>query len=209
MGNDTEFKRLRSQVNRERKSCRIKFYLASVHHLRHCNSSAQWSEVKKLSGMELGGSNNTWIINSLKFIASSPEMSTKDLANDINNAFLSPMRHFVPHPSNTSHRIARNSEASFTVTRDSVFQKVFKLNPKKTHGRDGIPSWLLKENADLLAGPVTDIINCSHREGCLPTSWKEADVVAILKQKLVKYRIITCVLSLLPLLCPNWRRTSL
>ena len=93
------------------------------------------------------------------------------------------------------NRIARNSEASFTVTRDSVFQKLFKLNPKKAHGPDGIPSWLLKENVDLLAGQVTDIINCSYFEGCVPTSWKEADVVAILK--------------LLPLLCPNWWRNLL
>ena len=44
----------------------------------------------------------------------------------------------------------------------------------------------MKENADLLAGPITDIINCSCREGCLPTSWKKADVVAIPKQKPVK-----------------------
>ena len=186
VGNATEFKSLRNQVNRERKSCRRKFYLASVHHLRHCNPSTWWSEVKKLSGMELGGRNNTGIINSLRFIASSTEVSTKDLANDINDAFLSPMRHFVPLSSNASHRIDRNSEVSFTVTRDSVFQKLFKLNPKKAHGPDGIPSWLLKENADLLAGPVTDIINCSYREGCLPTSWKKADVVAIPKQKPVK-----------------------
>ena len=40
----------------------------------------------------------------------------------------------------------------------------------------------------LLAGPITDIINCSYREGCLPTSWKKAgvDVVATPKQKPVK-----------------------
>ena len=44
----------------------------------------------------------------------------------------------------------------------------------------------MKKNADLLDGPITDIINCSYREGCLPTSWKKADVVAIPKQKPVK-----------------------
>ena len=35
VGNVKEFKSLRNQINRERKSCRRKFYLASVHHLRH------------------------------------------------------------------------------------------------------------------------------------------------------------------------------
>ena len=48
-GNMMEFKRLRNQVNQERKSCRSKFYLASVHHFRQCNPSTWWSEVKKLS----------------------------------------------------------------------------------------------------------------------------------------------------------------
>ena len=111
------------------------------------------------------------------------------------------MRHFVPLSSNASHRIDRNSEASFTVTRDSVFQKLFKLNPKKAHGPDGIPSWLLKENADLLAGPVSDIINCSYHEGYLPTSWKKADVVANPKQKPVKdINNHLCPISLTPIM---------
>ena len=42
---------------------------------------------------------------------------------------------------------------------------------------------MLKENANLSAGPVTDILNCSYREDGLPQAWKEADIVAIPKQK--------------------------
>ena len=84
-------------------------------------------------------------------------MSTEDLANDINKAFLSPMQRFVPLLTNVTHNTAENSEQVAMVTRDFVYKKLLKLNPKKAHGPDGIPSWLLKENADLLAGPVTDI----------------------------------------------------
>ena len=120
--------------------------------------------------MKPGSATNTEILKSLKSNASPADTSTKRLANDINKAFLSPMRHFVPPPSNFSHSIARNIETPITVTRDSIYLKLPKLNPKKAQGPEGIPSWLLKENADLLAGPITDIINCSYREGCLPTS---------------------------------------
>ena len=60
------------------------------------------------------------------------------------------------------------------------------LTAKKAVGPDGIPPWLLKENADLLGGSVTDILNCSYRECCLPPSWKEADVVAIPKEKSIQ-----------------------
>ena len=58
-----------------------------------------------------------------------------------------------------------------------------KLNRSKAHGPDGIPGWVLKENADLLAAPIADILNSSYREGRLPPSWKEADVVPVPKQR--------------------------
>jgi hypothetical protein len=60
-----------------------------------------------------------------------------------------------------------------------VFEKLSKLNPRKAHGPDGIPTWVLKENADILELPVKEILNCSYRECRVPKSWKEADIVAI------------------------------
>jgi len=50
-------------------------------------------------------------------------------------------------------------------------------------GPDDIPGWLLKKNADLLAPPIMDVMNSSFREGRLPLSWKEADIVPIPKQR--------------------------
>lgn len=50
------------------------------------------------------------------------------------------------------------------------------------HGPDGIPPWLLKENANLFSGPVTDILNYSYQECHLPPSWEKADVVGIPKK---------------------------
>ncbi|EDO28681.1 predicted protein, partial [Nematostella vectensis] len=57
------------------------------------------------------------------------------------------------------------------------------LNPSKACGPDGMPGWILKENADLLAEPVTDILNCSFKEARLPQSWKDADIAPVPKQK--------------------------
>lgn len=56
------------------------------------------------------------------------------------------------------------------------------LNPRKAPGPDGIPAWLLKENADILAAPVTDILNASYQEGRPPNSWKRADINPLNKQ---------------------------
>ena len=69
-----------------------------------------------------------------------------------------------------------------TVTEFCVFEKHTALNPAKASWPDVIPAWLLKENADLLAPAVTDILNCSQSEARLPQSWKEADVAPIPKQ---------------------------
>ena len=41
----------------------------------------------------------------------------------------------------------------------------------------------MKENADLLALPISNILNCSFREARLPQSWKKADITPIPKQK--------------------------
>ena len=56
------------------------------------------------------------------------------------------------------------------------------LNPAKASAPGNIPTWLLKDNAELLAPVVTEIINCSLSEAKVPSSWKNADFVAIPKQ---------------------------
>ena len=48
---------------------------------------------------------------------------------------------------------------------------------------DGIPSWLLKDNADIFSAPVSNILNRSFLEARLPSSWKLANISPILKQK--------------------------
>ena len=69
-----------------------------------------------------------------------------------------------------------------TVAEFCVLKKLIALNPAKASGPDGVPAWLLKENADLLAPVVTDILNCSYLEARLPQSWKLANVAPIPKQ---------------------------
>ena len=71
--------------------------------------------------MKPGSATNTEIIKSLKSNASPADTSTKGLANDINKAFLSPMWHFVPLPSNFSHSIVKNIELLQLRLRETLF----------------------------------------------------------------------------------------
>ena len=94
----------------------------------------------------------------------------------------------VCHQSRANFQLERDTPPSppFVVSHFSVYMKLSMLNPTKAEGPDGIPAWLLNENADLLAKPITDILNCSYREGKLPLSWKNADIVPVPKQKPAK-----------------------
>ena len=66
-----------------------------------------------------------------------------------------------------------------TVSEERV-QKV--LGPEAS-GPDNVPNWLLKEYSDILAFPITQILNASYREQRLPTIWKMADVPPLPKKK--------------------------
>ena len=60
------------------------------------------------------------------------------------------------------------------------------LNPSKACGPDEIPNWLLKEYAELLAFPVSKIINSSFKDQRLPKIRKFADVSPLPKVKPVE-----------------------
>ena len=82
--------------------------------------------------------------------------SEKELANIINASFLAPMSDFKPLPADYLSDLVANPPLvpALEVSTDAVFEKLSKLNPAKAHGPDDIPSWLLRENADLLSVPV-------------------------------------------------------
>jgi hypothetical protein len=185
-GNFQEFKRLRNCVNRERRKCRSKCYEAKVNHLKSCKSSDWWREVKKLNEMNSAFKSKNEVYKSLENL-NETATSTKHLVNIINGMFLSLMNDLFPLASDFFACTDFGSdEPSFTVTEQEVPMKLSKVNPAKANGPDGIPSWVLKENADLLADPVKEILNLSYRESYLPQSWKEADIVPLPKQKPVK-----------------------
>lgn len=170
-------------MNRERKICRRRYYDSKVSQLKECKLSAWWSEVKKLSGMSSAVRDSEELMRSLQHI-SEESLSALDLANLINETFLSPMQDFTPL-SAESFQLSQDhsTEQPFVVSTHAVYLQLASINPRKASRPDGIPAWLLKENADLLSDTVTDIINSSFGERLLPPSWKSVDTVPIPKQK--------------------------
>ena len=138
--------------------------------------------MKKLSGCSLAFTAQS---NTLKLLQHLHEgIDQIALANIINEAFLSPMHCLTLLSTVSPYTTFSNYyENPLAVSVDSVRKKLSKLNPCKANGPDNMPGWFLKEHADILPGPVSDILNYSYRDGRLPSSWKHADVVPVPKQK--------------------------
>ena len=90
---------------------------------------------------------------------------------------LSWIRAWYRLPQALSHLPLDDELAEFPKVSESRIQTTLaKLNPSKACGPDGILNWLLKDYAELLAFPITKIINASFKEQRLPRIWKLADV---------------------------------
>ena len=79
----------------------------------------------------------------------------------INAAFLEPMQGFMRLVSPPVAEVSRCIEPVDVceVTESAVLNALLKLNPNKVPGPDCVPSWLLREYADLLARPITSVLN--------------------------------------------------
>ena len=184
--NQPIFRFLRNRVNHERKICRWWYYDSKVSQLKECKPSAWWSGVKKLSGMSSAVRDSEELMRSLQHI-SEESLSALDLANLINDTFLSPMQDFTPLSAESFQLLQHHStEQPFVISTHAVYLQLLSINLRKASGPNGVPAWLLKENADLLSDTISDIINSSFAERRLPPSWKSADTVPIPKQKPIK-----------------------
>ena len=174
-----QFKYFRNLVNRKRKICRGKYYESKIQHLKGENPKRSWDETKRLCGLKTSHSDLASQINIQGF----SELPFKEQANAINAALLKPLEEYkLPAP---LERVPLESDSLeiFRVTEQRVQRALEVLNPRKACGPDRKPSWLLKEYCDLVAYPITEILNASYAEQRLPTIWKMADVTPLPKKK--------------------------
>ena len=103
-------------------------------------------------------------------------------ANAINSAFLEPLQAYKLNEP-LAHFPLEDTPKFLTVSEERVQKVLANLNQSKASGPDNVLNWLLKEYSDILAFPITQILNASYREQRLPTIWKMADVSSLPKKK--------------------------
>ena len=84
-----------------------------------------------------------------------------------------------------------------TVTEEKVLKTIQGLKNKKSSGRDEVTQEQLKLGAEVLAIPLTRIINKSIEEGIFPEIWKVGVVTPVLKKgnpfDKNNYRPVSCL----------------
>ena len=81
-----------------------------------------------------------------------------NLANSINQRFLKPMTSFTSFGATTSP-FDDSALLANVITVDKVSQLLIHLKPSKASRPNGFHGWVLKENANILAEPVNNILN--------------------------------------------------
>ena len=164
------FRILRNKVNRERKLCRKIYYDNKVKSLRDTKPRDWWREVKQLCGTAkaTGRDLRTTLHPNLVF-------DNNVQTEKINDAFVSVMQGYSPLSENV-FMVAREDDEPLSVTDATVARKLRAVSASRAGGPDNLPNWVLKEYADILAFPITHILNTSFLECRVPRVWKLADV---------------------------------
>ena len=72
----------------------------------------------------------------------------------------------------------------YVISVADTVEALRKVKANKATGPDKIPAWVLKDNATILAPPLTVIFYSSLRGGVLPTEWKSANIIPLPKSNL-------------------------
>ena len=136
--------------------------------------------MKRISGMQFRGSD---LINQLN-IEQLKDQSDQQESNSINKALLEPLQEYKL--SSPLPKLLLEDNPTFLQVSENRVLNHLKLNINKASGPNEIPNWFLKEFADIITPPITEIINASFKEQMVPKFWKQANVTPIPKTKPIK-----------------------
>ena len=123
-------------MNRERKTCRAKYYESRIQHLKGENPKKWWDEVKRLSTSKV----NSKDFASLICIKGFSDLSLNDQTNTINSALLESLEEYrLPLPLRRLP-LETHSPEILHVTERKVQRVLVGLNPRKAYGPDRIPN---------------------------------------------------------------------
>ena len=169
-------------------------------YLNYCQArnQARWATRKALRSFEKSlaedAKRNTksvfkYVNSKLKTKSTIPELCTEDgmktsdieKANALNEFFASVFTSenpTVPEP----EVVLENSIQDLDISQTAVERKLKKLKIDKSPGPDCLHPRVLKELAEVISSPITDLMQISLNSGILPSGWKDGHITAIHKK---------------------------
>ena len=165
-GKDKVYNKIRNKVQREIKKAKVNFYANRVRILQQTNPRKWHQQIKSMTG-------NT------KSEVRIPVQGVSDddhvtIANTNNDQFVKISSNIPPLDLGVlgAYLPAKEPPPSILLYPWDVYAELRKVKSTKATGPDGISPKLVKEFAYELSSPVTDILNCSYKEGVVPKQWK-------------------------------------
>ena len=162
----------RNKVRKLCKSARQSYYDKKILNTRESNPRKWYDNIKSISGLSKSEPFSS-IFHHGEF-KRGPE-----LAEIIAESFCAVSNGLAPLSFNKLHITSVPDE--YIMSTQQVETELEKISLQKAIGPDGIPNWVLKSAAPLLAGPICSIFNASIAQGRIPTLWKSADVIPVPK----------------------------
>ena len=129
-------------------------------------------------------------------------VSDADMADDFSNFFAgkiekirenmqtTPLEAITPTDRVISATLPASHLSTIPPTCHEEMKQVIRKSPSKTCMLDPVPTAIVKQNFDLLAQPITSIINASLRDGTVPDEFKLAYVTPILKKSTLDHNVL-------------------
>jgi hypothetical protein len=95
------------------------------------------------------------------------------------------MKDYVPL-SDRDYTPTEYGDLQISIDEFSVARKLRAVSISRACGPDDLPNGVLREFADILAAPVTDILNSSFAECKVPRVWKLANIPPIPKATIIR-----------------------
>ncbi|PKU43549.1 rna-directed dna polymerase from mobile element jockey- hypothetical protein [Limosa lapponica baueri] len=91
------------------------------------------------------------------------------------------LKELAGHPVEVTEKVCRKEDFPL-VEQDQVREQLSKLDIRRSMGPDGILPQVLRELAEVIAGPLSIIFERSWRTGEVPRDWRKANVTAVFKK---------------------------
>ena len=150
-----------------------------------------WSYVKSFS--------KTGRIPEKMYLGNCLRNNSKDIAELFNQHFFNQFSDESSY--NVDIDFSNDYFLSFSISTNTIYQELIKLNTNKSTGPDEISGTLLKNCALSIAYPSELLFNLSFKTGSLPLEWKLAHIVPVHKKgdksNIENYRpsSLTCIIS--------------